>query len=172
MRMNGAIFSVKPWSGQAVGAASWKRTGPVSMRLSDPPGSPIETTMPNLPRMLENARRISWNNLGRRITFFLPGMFIQNGLSGKYPAVSITGSRCDLMCDHCQGKLLESMIPAPGPEALFETWWPSIKRRHRGSDQWRLQPGRAPAVGAVSAGHKGRQRKDPAVHFRARGVRQ
>jgi uncharacterized radical SAM superfamily protein len=77
--------------------------------------------MPNLPRMLENARRISWNNLGRRITFFLPGMFIQNGLSGKYPAVSITGSRCDLMCDHCQGKLLESMIPVPGPEALFET---------------------------------------------------
>jgi lipoyl synthase len=76
--------------------------------------------MPNLPRMLENARRISWNNLGRRITFFLPGMFIQNGLSGNYPAVSITGSRCDLMCDHCQGKLLETMIPADDPKAFFE----------------------------------------------------
>lgn len=77
--------------------------------------------MPNLSRMLEEARRISWNNLGKRITFFLPGMFIQNGLSGKYPAVSITGPRCDLMCDHCQGKLLESMIPTDDPEALFKT---------------------------------------------------
>lgn len=76
--------------------------------------------MPNLSRMLDEARRISWNNLGRRITFFLPGMFIQNGLSGNYPAVSITGSRCDLMCDHCQGKLLETMIPADDPKALFE----------------------------------------------------
>ncbi|MBI5579585.1 MAG: radical SAM protein [Deltaproteobacteria bacterium] len=77
--------------------------------------------MPNLSRMLEDARRISWSNLGKRITFFLPGMFFQNGQSGKFPALSITGSRCDLMCDHCQGKLLESMIPVLGPEALVET---------------------------------------------------
>jgi uncharacterized radical SAM superfamily protein len=77
--------------------------------------------MPKLSRMLEEARRISWNNLGRRITFFLPGMFTQNGLSGKFPAISITGPRCDLMCDHCQGKLLESMISAADPPALFET---------------------------------------------------
>lgn len=77
--------------------------------------------MPHLDRMLAEARRISWDNLGRRIAFFLPGMFIQNGVSGKYPAVSITGSACDLMCDHCRGKLLEPMIPAAVPEALVET---------------------------------------------------
>jgi uncharacterized radical SAM superfamily protein len=77
--------------------------------------------MPKLSRLLEDARRVSWSNLGRRITFFLPGMFIQNGLSGTYSAISITGSRCDLMCDHCQGKLLESMIPVADPAALFET---------------------------------------------------
>lgn len=88
--------------------------------------------MPNLSRMLEDARRISWNNLGRRITFFLPGMFIQNGFSGKYPAVSITGSRCDLMCDHCQGKLLESMIPAAAPAALFETCLSLERKGHYG----------------------------------------
>jgi hypothetical protein len=76
--------------------------------------------MPKLSRLLEDARRVSWSNLGRQITFFLPGMFIQNGLSGKYSAISITGSRCDLMCDHCQGKLLETMIPAADPAALFE----------------------------------------------------
>jgi hypothetical protein len=76
--------------------------------------------MPNLDRMLEEARRISWNNRGRRITFFLPGMFILNGQTGNYPALSITGPRCDLRCDHCQGKLLESMIPADDPDVLFE----------------------------------------------------
>ena len=76
--------------------------------------------MPNLARMLEEARRISWNNRGRRITFFLPGMFILNGQTGNYPALSITGPRCDLRCDHCQGKLLESMIPADDPDVLFE----------------------------------------------------
>jgi uncharacterized radical SAM superfamily protein len=70
--------------------------------------------------MLEEARRISWNNRGRRITFFLPGMFILNGQTGNYPALSITGPRCDLRCDHCQGKLLESMIPADDPDVLFE----------------------------------------------------
>jgi hypothetical protein len=70
--------------------------------------------------MLEEARRISWNNLSRRITFFLPGMFIQNGLSGNYPAVSITGPKCDLQCEHCRGTLLKSMIPADDPDTLLE----------------------------------------------------
>lgn len=88
--------------------------------------------MTTLSRMLEEARRISWDNLGRRITFFLPGMFIQNGLSGKYPAVSITGSRCDLMCDHCQGKLLEPMIPADNPAALYETCLALEQKGHKG----------------------------------------
>lgn len=74
----------------------------------------------NLSRMLEDARRISWTNLGRRITFFLPGMFIQNGVRGKYPAVSITGPRCDLMCEHCRGRLLEPMVAAESPQALLD----------------------------------------------------
>jgi hypothetical protein len=76
--------------------------------------------MPNLARVLEEARRISWDNLGRRITFFLPGMFTLDGRTGDYPALSITGPRCELRCEHCQGRLLESMIPAEDPDALFE----------------------------------------------------
>jgi len=88
--------------------------------------------MPNLSRRLEEARRISWNNLGRKITFFLPGMFIQGGLSGKYPAVSLTGPRCDLLCDHCQGKLLEPMISADDPAAFFETCLALEQKGHYG----------------------------------------
>jgi len=88
--------------------------------------------MTNLSRLLEDARRISWDNLGRRITFFLPGMFIQNGVPGKHPAVSITGSRCDLMCDHCRGRLLEPMISADEPAALFETCRALEQKGHQG----------------------------------------
>lgn len=36
-----------------------------------------------------------------------------------WPAVSITGSDCKLQCDHCKTKILESMLPARSPEALW-----------------------------------------------------
>jgi uncharacterized radical SAM superfamily protein len=36
-----------------------------------------------------------------------------------WPAVSITGGECRLACDHCQAKILEPMIPARTPEALW-----------------------------------------------------
>ncbi|MEM2227205.1 MAG: radical SAM protein [Candidatus Bathyarchaeia archaeon] len=38
----------------------------------------------------------------------------------KFPAISITGRRCYLNCEHCKGKLLERMIPAETPRKLFK----------------------------------------------------
>lgn len=55
---------------------------------------------------------------GRRITFYLPAMFLLDNMAGKYPAVSVTGGACALSCDHCNGVILQSMIPAVSPEAL------------------------------------------------------
>lgn len=37
-----------------------------------------------------------------------------------WPAVSITGADCALRCDHCRGKLLQTMLPARTPEALWQ----------------------------------------------------
>ena len=37
-----------------------------------------------------------------------------------FPSISITGSSCALKCKHCNGKVLDSMVPAMTPEALFE----------------------------------------------------
>lgn len=37
----------------------------------------------------------------------------------RWPAVSITGGECKLACDHCKAKILEPMIPARTPEALW-----------------------------------------------------
>lgn len=76
--------------------------------------------MHHLDNRLKEAREISWQIFGKRITFYLPGMFSYNGLSGKYPAISITGGQCALKCDHCQGKILQPMIPATTPGLLIE----------------------------------------------------
>jgi uncharacterized radical SAM superfamily protein len=35
-----------------------------------------------------------------------------------FPAFSVTAGGCALMCDHCQAKILEPMIPATSPEML------------------------------------------------------
>jgi uncharacterized radical SAM superfamily protein len=36
-----------------------------------------------------------------------------------WPAVSVTGGECSLKCDHCKAKILEPMLPAKTPEALW-----------------------------------------------------
>jgi lipoyl synthase len=36
-----------------------------------------------------------------------------------WPSVSITGGRCSLQCDHCKAKILEPMIAALTPQALW-----------------------------------------------------
>ena len=56
----------------------------------------------------------------------MPGMvhfdtpFYKAVNSHRFPSISITGSTCQLQCEHCKGKLLETMIPAATPERLFE----------------------------------------------------
>jgi lipoyl synthase len=67
---------------------------------------------------LQTARELSWRHVGKRITFYLPGMFRLDGATGKYPALSITGGACALGCDHCQGKILNSMISAESADKL------------------------------------------------------
>ncbi len=74
--------------------------------------------MPEFEKRLQAARESSWQHFGKNIVFYLPGMFVLNGVNGKYPAISITGNACALQCDHCQGKILGSMLHTPTPEQL------------------------------------------------------
>lgn len=55
---------------------------------------------------------------GSDFTFYLPGMIRYGRTRGRYPAVSITGTRCDLLCEHCKGRLLQPMIQVPDPDKL------------------------------------------------------
>jgi len=69
------------------------------------------------------AFRIRKANFGNELTFSIPGTvsYHDNACQSStdhFAAVSVTGARCDLLCGHCRGKLLESMIPAEDPETL------------------------------------------------------
>jgi len=74
--------------------------------------------MNDLDELIRESRELSWQRFGRKITFYHPGMFRYNGEWGKYPALSITGDYCELQCDHCKSKILESMIFAKTPKEL------------------------------------------------------
>ena len=69
---------------------------------------------------LEESRNLSYSRLGKKITFYIPGSFSFYGKRGKYPVLSITGSKCALKCDHCYGKILESMYDASTPKKFVE----------------------------------------------------
>lgn len=43
---------------------------------------------------------------------------LQGCSKNSFPAFSITAGGCALMCDHCEAKILEPMIPATSPEML------------------------------------------------------
>lgn len=61
---------------------------------------------------------------GREIRFSTPTFksYSSCELAGcgknSFPAFSVTAGGCALMCDHCQAKILEPMIPAVSPEML------------------------------------------------------
>jgi hypothetical protein len=61
---------------------------------------------------------------GREIRFSTPTFKAYSSceMSGcgknSFPAFSVTAAGCALMCDHCQAKILEPMIPATTPESL------------------------------------------------------
>ncbi len=71
--------------------------------------------------LLARARARSWERFGKRVVFYLPGMFLMDGGRGRYPSLSITGPACGLGCDHCKGTILESMPAARSPQELVES---------------------------------------------------
>jgi lipoyl synthase len=70
---------------------------------------------------LAHAWSISRSRLGNRLTVHVPGMFVVDGVRGRYRAISITGQRCDLDCEHCKGLLLRTMPAVPDPDALLRS---------------------------------------------------
>jgi len=76
--------------------------------------------MMDFSKQLKGARELSWKNFGKVFTAYLPGMFSYDGIKGDYPALSITGKKCALQCDHCKAQLLKSMPGVLDQKMLVE----------------------------------------------------
>jgi lipoyl synthase len=69
--------------------------------------------------LFKEAWNIARKNHGDLFTFYLPGMIRYGNIRGLYPAISLTGNSCELLCEHCKGLLLKPMIKANDPEILL-----------------------------------------------------
>lgn len=70
--------------------------------------------------LIDRAWKVTRENHGNNFIFYLPGMIRYGKVRGLYPAISLTGDRCELMCEHCKGLLLKPMIKAISPEILIK----------------------------------------------------
>ncbi|MHA1216935.1 MAG: radical SAM protein [Candidatus Thorarchaeota archaeon] len=77
-------------------------------------------------KLLERAFTVGRASFGNKLALYAPGMihfeteFYTATDPYRFPSISITGTHCSLNCDHCSGHLLETMIPATTPDALWE----------------------------------------------------
>jgi len=74
--------------------------------------------------LVAEMERLSPENVQRMVRFSTPtfkeyeSSELQSCGKNSFPAFSITAGGCALMCDHCEAKILEPMIPAIKPEIL------------------------------------------------------
>ncbi|MHA1770326.1 MAG: radical SAM protein [Candidatus Thorarchaeota archaeon] len=86
----------------------------------------FETDFNNMGPCFKEAFSVGRALYGQKIAFYAPGMvhfeteFYTATDPWRFPSISVTGTYCALHCDHCNGQLLETMIPATTPEALWE----------------------------------------------------
>ncbi len=78
-----------------------------------------------LKELLESAWKVREENFPREIDFSAPSLkrFITEEFENsphEFVSVSVTGTNCSLRCEHCRGKLLESMLGVASPEELVE----------------------------------------------------
>jgi uncharacterized radical SAM superfamily protein len=86
----------------------------------------------DLSSLLDSAWDASRSLHGNCLTVYAPGMFVVDGRRGKYRAISITGDKCDLGCEHCKGSLLKTMPAAATPEMLLRLGREAAERGDRG----------------------------------------
>lgn len=94
--------------------------------------SATDSSLRYLRDLLQSSWELSRERHGYVLCIHVPGMFVVNGLRGGYRAISITGDRCELDCDHCKGSLLRTMIHVHNEETLVKAGLEAAKRGDRG----------------------------------------
>ena len=78
-----------------------------------------------LGELFEKAYSISREHFSDKMAFYAPGMvhyetdFHDATDPYRFPSISVTGKGCSLNCEHCSANLLDPMIPATTPDALW-----------------------------------------------------
>jgi len=98
----------------------------------------IEYCMTASEKELEPLFERAWNqsrqNFGGDFSINIPGMVsyetdhITEDDPFRFPSISITGSACSLGCEHCDSKMVETMIPAMTPDSLWEMFLKVVER--------------------------------------------
>jgi uncharacterized radical SAM superfamily protein len=76
--------------------------------------------------LVDEMEQASTANVSRMVRFSTPTFKeyetseLQSCGKNSFPAFSITAGGCALMCDHCEAKILEPMLPAIKPQMLDE----------------------------------------------------
>ena len=78
-----------------------------------------------LKELQTEAFKIRKVGFGNELTFSIPSTVSYQhypfpSQKDRFAAISVTGRHCDLLCGHCKGALLESMIPAETPETFLQ----------------------------------------------------
>ena len=91
----------------------------------------------SLTNLFRKAEQIFKVNFGNKLFIYAPGMVNyetsycrSNPIS--FPAISVTGRWCYLNCEHCRGKLLESMFPAGSPDQFYHLMKKLAKKGAKG----------------------------------------
>ncbi|MHA1409838.1 MAG: radical SAM protein [Candidatus Odinarchaeia archaeon] len=89
-------------------------------------------------KYLEEAWKIRREKYNLEITFFAPNILEYKMSEFKiktknvFQSISITGRKCELMCEHCKGKLLESMHQVYEPDMLINLGKKLVKEGCKG----------------------------------------
>ena len=78
--------------------------------------------------LFEKAYSVSRAKFSNKMAFYAPGMvhyeteFHDATDPYRFPSISVTGKGCSLNCEHCSASLLDPMIPATTPDALWSVF--------------------------------------------------
>lgn len=86
----------------------------------------LSSPFSELTPLFDEAYKKSRRTFSNEIHFSMPGMvhfdtpFYKAIDPLRFPALSITEEKCNLGCEHCKARLLETMIPISTPQHLFD----------------------------------------------------
>jgi uncharacterized radical SAM superfamily protein len=86
----------------------------------------LNATKEELEGWMHEGMQVRLGSFGRNLLCYSPTAYPykigdhEHSISHSFPSLSVTGTSCSLMCEHCNGRLLTGMEPALTPDALFK----------------------------------------------------